>query len=111
MMSALAAELRAVEEGHHARWDADRGVFLVKSDTGPRTYEVSVQAVVYADDSAVLRFSCTCLGSSRGRGDKPVRCKHAALVGRRLERSGLATWDGDTAPWRPTGALLAAAVA
>ncbi|QOR55393.1 MAG: hypothetical protein SHS37scaffold145_44 [Phage 71_18] len=107
--TALAAELRAVEEGHHARWDDARGLFLVKSDSGPRTYEVHVHAVVYGDGSAVLRFSCTCPGSTRGRDDKPMRCKHAALVARRLERMGLAEWDGTSTPWRPLGALLTAA--
>lgn len=109
VLKAIEAEARAVTEGHHARFDADRGVYLVKSDSGPRTYEVSVSTIFGATpELAVIRFSCTCPAGTRGRGDKPVPCKHAALVARRLEREGWATWDGQATPWRPAGALAAA---
>lgn len=107
---ALAAECRAVEEGHHARWDDARQRFLVKSDSGPRTYEITVQAVVPANlaCAAWLSFGCTCPAGVRGRtSTRPVPCKHAALVARRLERMGLATWDAaHNGPWHPLGALL-----
>lgn len=107
--AALAAECRAVEEGHHARWDDARQRFLVKSDSGPRTYEVTVRGIVPANHDVApwLDFGCTCPAGMRGRtSSRPVPCKHAALVARRLERTGLASWDGDTAPWAPQGALL-----
>lgn len=110
--AALAAECRAVEEGHHARWDDARQRFLVKSDSGPRTYEVTVNAVVpaNADAPAWLSFGCTCPAGTRGRtASRPVPCKHAALVARRLERMGLASWAGEGAPWRPEGTLAVAA--
>lgn len=111
--AALAAECRAVEEGHHARWDDARQRFLVKSDSGPRTYEVTVNAVVPANLAcpAWLTFGCTCPAGVRGgrTASRPVPCKHAALVARRLERMGLASWAGEAAPWRPEGALAVAA--
>lgn len=109
--SALAAEVRAVEEGHHARWDDARRCFLVKSDSGPRTYEVTVNAVVPGNRACKpwLSFGCTCPAGVKGRhASRPVPCKHAALVARRLERMGLASWDGQQAPWRPEGDLLVA---
>lgn len=112
--SALAAEARAVEEGHHARWDDQRRLFLVKSDSSDRDYEITVRAIVPARPcvSPWLSFGCTCPAAQRGRHrSEPVPCKHAALVARRLEREGLAAWDGSTAPWVPLGPLLEAALA
>ncbi|HKE97441.1 MAG TPA: hypothetical protein VKG45_00710 [Actinomycetes bacterium] len=82
----LAAETRAVEEGHLARVLAD-GSVLVKAESRPGSYLVRIRAV----DAGVVKFSCTC-ASGWHRRALAVPCKHAALVGRRLEREGLARW-------------------
>ena len=64
----LAAEIRAVEEGHNARVMPD-GSVLVKAESHPGNYRVII------------------------RPSLPVPCKHAAVAARRLEREGLARWD------------------
>jgi hypothetical protein len=100
---ALAAELRALEDGHHA-WAQPDGSLLIKSDSaeagleaaraGRRVrYRVRVEGV---EDGLVV-LSCTCR-SGFHRARLPVPCKHAALAARRLEREGLLRWDGG---WRP----------
>lgn len=97
----LAAEVRAVEEGHKARLAGDGKHFLVSSDTHPGvTYYVRVTAV-----AGTVVFECdhpTSLGfgvTSR----TTVPCKHAALAARRLEREGLLRWTAGR--WEPTPAL------
>jgi hypothetical protein len=88
----LAAEIRAVEEGHNARVMPD-GSILVKAESQPGSYRVSIRGI----DDGVLRFGCSCR-SGAYRTSLPVPCKHAALAARRLEREGLARWaDGG---WR-----------
>jgi SWIM zinc finger len=83
----LAAEVRAVEEGHNARVLPD-GSVLVKAESAPGSYRVTVRAV----DDGILRLGCTCR-SGEYRRALPVPCKHAALAARRLEREGIARWD------------------
>lgn len=102
----LAAEVRAVEEGHLCRVDADRGRFLVKADSWDGTYELTAQAV-----GDLVRFSCQPTpaakaprGVQRHARQVPLGvapCKHAALVARRLERAGLVRFDGRL--WRYVG--------
>lgn len=99
----IATEARAVEEGHRCRWE--RGLFVVKSDTGGRTYELTVSAA-----GGFLVVSCTCPNGVKGR-QRPagwLACKHRTLVARRLERAGLATF-GDDGRWRATDRLIEAA--
>jgi hypothetical protein len=88
----LAAEIRAVEEGHNARVLPD-GSILVKAESHPGSYRVTIRGV----DDGVLRFGCTCRAGEY-RTALPVPCKHAALAGRRLEREGLARWEDGS--WR-----------
>ena len=88
----LAAEIRAVEEGHNARVLPD-GSILVKAESHPGSYRVSIRGMV----DGVLRFGCTCR-SGEYRSALPVPCKHAAVAARRLEREGLARWDDGS--WR-----------
>jgi hypothetical protein len=83
----LAAEIRAVEEGHNARVLAD-GSILVKSDSQPGSYRVWLRGIA----DGVLRLGCTCR-SGQYRTSLPVPCKHAAVAARRLEREGLARWE------------------
>jgi hypothetical protein len=89
----LAAEIRAVEGGHNARVLPD-GSVLVKSDSQPGSYRVSIRGV----RDGTLLLGCTC-PSGLYRASFPVPCKHAALAGRRLEREGIAHWQDGT--WRP----------
>jgi hypothetical protein len=88
----LAAEIRAVEEGHNARVLPD-GSILVKAESHPGSYRVSIRGI----DDGVLRFGCTCR-SGEYRSSLPVPCKHTAVAARRLEREGLARWDDGS--WR-----------
>jgi hypothetical protein len=88
----LAAEVRAVEEGHNARVLPD-GSVLVKAESNPGSYRVWIRGV----RDGVLRFGCTCR-SGAYRTSLPVPCKHAAVAARRLEREGLARWDDGV--WR-----------
>jgi hypothetical protein len=83
----LAAEIRAVEEGHNARVLPD-GSILVKAESNPGSYRVTIRGI----DDGVLWFGCSCR-SGEYRRDLPVPCKHAALAARRLEREGLARWE------------------
>ncbi len=97
----LAAEVRAIEEGHIARLALERGVLLVTSDTRPGViYELVPQG-----RNGLLHISCTCPGATPDRGAPgDLACKHAALVARRLERAGLARFDG--AKWMITERAL-----
>jgi hypothetical protein len=88
----LAAEIRAVEEGHNARVLPD-GTILVKAESRPGSYRVTIRGI----DDGLLRFGCSCR-SGEYRGTLPVPCKHAAVAARRLEREGLARWDDGS--WR-----------
>ena len=88
----LAAEVRAVEEGHNARVLPD-GSVLVKSESHPGSHRVVLRGIA----NGVLRFGCTCR-SGTYRTSLPVPCKHAAVAARRLEREGLARWEDGT--WR-----------
>lgn len=88
----LAAEIRAVEEGHNARVLPD-GSILVKAESHPGSYRVAIRGIA----DGVLRFGCTCR-SGEHRSALPVPCKHAAVAARRLEREGLARWDDGS--WR-----------
>ena len=73
----LAAEIRAVEEGHNARVLPD-GSVLVKAESRPGSYRVVLRGIA----GGVLRFGCSCR-SGEYRTSLPVPCKHAALAARR----------------------------
>jgi hypothetical protein len=88
----LAAEIRAVEEGHNARVLPD-GSVLVKAESRPGSYRVTLRGI----DDGVLWFGCSCR-SGEYRTSLPVPCKHAAVAARRLEREGLARWEDGS--WR-----------
>jgi hypothetical protein len=88
----LAAEIRAVEEGHNARVLPD-GSVLVKAESRPGSYRVVLRGLT----DGVLRFGCNCR-SGEYRASLAVPCKHAALAARRLEREGLARWEDGS--WR-----------
>jgi hypothetical protein len=88
----LAAEIRAVEEGHNARVLPD-GSVLVKAESRPGSYRVTLRGI----DDGVLRFGCSCR-SGEYRTSLPVPRKHAAVAARRLEREGLARWEDGS--WR-----------
>lgn len=110
LRQALDHEVRAVEEGHHARQLGD-GVYRVASDSVPgKWFRVTVW---HAPGTAVV-FGCHPDGDRcyrddhlRASSDIPglACCKHAALVARRLEREGTIVWCGgywvDARPWPP----------
>jgi hypothetical protein len=92
---AVAAEVRFVEEGHHT-FATLEGSYRVVSDTRPGvTYEVTI--VAWTD---LLRGLCNCPAGTHSRHGTEVPCKHTAGVFRRLEREGLARFDGRV--WRDT---------
>lgn len=93
----LAAETRAVEEGHRALLTGDKlngmSVIKVVSDTHPgRWYQV----IGHLEPGGLARFECWANDPDFRHGSgKHVPCKHAALAARRLEREGLLRWyDG-----------------
>jgi hypothetical protein len=101
----IAAEARAVEEGHHAWADGRR--FRIVSDTTDLRYLVSVAGmgdanVLFICDHPIVRGF-----STRPHATNPgdATCKHAALVARRLEREGHLMWT-DTG-WKLTPATAA----
>lgn len=101
----IGAEARAVEEGLKARYQPD-GTFLVACRhpevCGVKSHHISLEGIVYDDDSIAIRFRCDCpSGTSRPGEDVP--CYHAAAAGRWLERRHLAGWTGGT--WYARGAL------
>lgn len=96
----LAAEARAVAEGHRAYLNGD-GTLRVVSDTKPGKH-YTVRATCGMDEGAGAIFTCDPVGNaayaddhlhttSREPGHTP--CKHAAVAARRLEREGLLRWD------------------
>lgn len=94
----LAAEVRAVEEGHRAR--LDQGAIVVTSDTHHgKAYRVTAVSVWAGQP---ITFTCTPEGDAAYRDDHlhtvgapgVTPCKHAALAARRLEREGLAELAG-----------------
>lgn len=90
MVDPIAAEARAVESGAHAIQNPD-GSFRVRSASRKGvTYRV-VPAMIAQGSAWIVRFECEC-ESGRARPSDPVPCWHAALVGRRLERIGWASW-------------------
>lgn len=100
----IAAEKRAVEEGHRA-FVQPGGWVKVVSDT----YDGKWYVVTYVDSGNGIRFSCRPDGRMAFRDDhletnaEPgvVPCKHAAVAARRLEREGLARFD-PIGIWRST---------
>ncbi len=90
----LAAECRAVEDGHLARLAPDGKALLVKSDTRPGvTYRVTVSGV-----NGFVHGTCDCPWGEHapaGQGLGMATCKHLALACRRLVREGLARFDGE----------------
>lgn len=108
----LAAEVRAVEEGHQARLD-DGDVVVVSDTTTGKTYRVSTQAF---GDLDLVTFRCRPEGAGAYTDDHlatapragEVGCKHGALAARRLAREGRVTLDGD-GQWVATTALGVAA--
>ncbi len=92
----LAAEVRAVEEGHRARLDG--ASVVVTSDTvHGKQFRVGAASV----PGGPIQFVCTPEGAGAFRSDHgrctaapgTTGCKHAALAARRLEREGLAALD------------------
>lgn len=84
----IAAEARAVEEGHRAWLEGRR--FRIVSDTTDLRYRVTVTGmtdggVLFACDHPIVRgFSDRPTASNPGQ----LPCKHCAIVARRLEREG-----------------------
>lgn len=94
----VAAEARAVEDGHRARVQ-DGGWVKVTSDTYDGKW-YRVEFVAHLD--GLISFSCRPEGRGAYADDHlaasaspgSVPCKHCALAARRLERERMATYDG-----------------
>lgn len=108
----VAAEVRAVEEGHRARVQEDGSVNVTSDTHGDLGKWFHVTFVAHVD--GLISFSCRPegpmaykddhLAASSTPGSTP--CKHAALAARRLEREGLAQYDGH-GRWSVATSLLA----
>lgn len=97
----LAAEVRFVEEGHRVHLDTAAHAFTVVSDSRPGVkYEITVGA-----RGTEMVFTCSCPAGHHAKGNRPLPCKHASGVARRLERAGLAAFDGRR--WVVAGPLAA----
>lgn len=101
----LAAEERAVVEGHRARLFSDGKPYVrVKSDTVEGLhYRVSASGlptgeVVFTCEPESFEHATHRTLVSEVSGHLP--CKHCAVAARRLERAGIVTWDGGL--WRLT---------
>ena len=92
--AAVRAEVRFIEAARNVRLDLNQHAFVVKSESGPRTYAVTIAA-----QGEVLRATCTCPAGRKARHGTSCPCKHSAGCYRRLEREGLAVFDLDTARW------------
>lgn len=93
----IAAEARAVEEGHRAFLTGS--AIRVTSDTQPGLHWL-VKATASAADGSPIAFRCEADRWPGTMGHKPMTgeagtlpCKHAGVAVRRLEREGLARFD------------------
>ena len=68
------------------RYDRARHCFLVQSSAGTGDYELTARGF-----DGLLVVSCTCPAGIRGRQVPAgaTKCRHGALVARRLARAGL----------------------
>lgn len=106
----VAAEARAVEGGRRA-FVQDGGWVKVVSDTYDGKW-YHVEFVTHID--GLISFSCRPEGPNAYRDDHlaasstpgSTPCKHAASAARRLEREGLANYDGH-GRWTVDSTLLA----
>lgn len=96
----LAAEVRAVEEGHQARLDSARRCFTVKSDSTPGvSYDVRVTAGATVDELSIAgggslcHVECSCPAGQKRKLPGVTPCKHGARVLERLLRHGLVVVD------------------
>jgi len=96
------AEVRWVEQGHHAFFVAgpDRR-FECVSDSRPGVrYQLQAEARS-SHDGFVIHVSCSC-PSGQNRDHLPIPCRHAAGIARRLVREGLAVLGPDMVYRLPT---------
>lgn len=96
----LAAEIRAVESGHRCYLTGENTARVLSDSTEGLHWIVTAQAT---HTGAGVVFHCQpedgnlCHGHGSRWSRTPGRltCRHAAVLARRLERSGLAAWvDG-----------------
>lgn len=99
----IAAECRGIESGRNCRWNAERGCFEVKSESGPRTYHQTVSTV-----GDLLVVSCDCPAGPTQKPAGELACKHRAKAARYLERMGWASFGTDGL-WHVTDKALEAA--
>lgn len=86
----LRAEMRATEDGRHARLDPSGRSFLVKSSDGSRDYRLTAEG-----RDGLLTVTCDCAwGSCNPPVPGQTGCRHAARVARRFEREHLVRFDG-----------------
>ena len=96
----IAAEVRAVDEGHHCFVQPDGSGRIVSETIPGKHYRVEAAAT----RTGAIVFTCTPQGERAFVDDHMVaisetpgacRCKHASLYARRLEREALARFDAE----------------
>lgn len=98
----LAAEVRAVEEGHHAFLDRDENgpyIWVVSDTYLGKSYRVTATSLGPGEP---ITFTCVPRRLHAFKDDHlhltgaagMLPCKHAGVAARRLERTGYARWDG-----------------
>lgn len=96
----VSAEARAAEAGHRARVQPGGWVKVTSDTHGDLGKWYRVEFVGHID--GLVEFACRPEGPNAYQDDHlaasaspgSVPCMHAALAARRLEREGLATYDG-----------------
>ena len=94
---AVRAEVRAVEQGHKS-YVGRNGTYRVVSDTRAGV-AYTVTPYLTDEPGAWVFINCTCPASARSTRSRLCPCKHAALVGRRLEREGKVVYDPALDGW------------
>lgn len=104
---ATRAEVRGVESERKA-WKIDESTYEVLSESRHGVRYRVLRSGRQPGAWIILTCSCPAGQHAQARREGAARmvpCKHAALVGRRLEREGQAVWDTSLKFWTVPGTM------